>query len=95
MSDKLREPCGGRYFVILDVEGEGDPLAMFLRRADADAYLAQRQALPDDHDDRFTEYHQVFPCDVLGAWWNSYDPDPRADNPLLHEEIMRVHGVES
>jgi len=89
----MREPCGGRYFAILNVEGEGDPIAMFMSQADADAYLTYRRALPEDHDDRLTEYHQVFPCDVVGAWWNSYDSDPRADSPLHPEEVMRVHGV--
>lgn len=42
---KDREPFHGRYFGIFNVEGEGDPIALFQSREDADAYLAAGRAL--------------------------------------------------
>lgn len=87
-----REPFGGRYFGIWNVEGEGEPLALFSSEAAAARELDRRRALPEDDDDRLTEYHQVFPADLIGAWWNSYESDPRADDPLTHAEIVAVQG---
>ena len=86
-----RVPFGGRFFAILNVEGEGDMPVLIRSKDDANTELARRRALPEDHDDHATEYHQVFLCDVAGVIWNSYDPDPRADNPLTPEEIVAVH----
>lgn len=94
MSD-MREPFGGRFYGIWNVEGEGEPIALFPRKLDALAELERRRALPVDDDDHMTEFHQVFPCDMIGAWWNSYDADPRADDPLDAAEIASVHGLAS
>ncbi len=75
----LWEPMSGRYFAIVHVESpDGEPIALFARKGDADAEIARRRALPVDHDDHFTEHHQAFPADIAGHWWNSYDPAPEA-----------------
>lgn len=88
MEQAMREPFGGRWYGIFNVEGEGDPGALFQSRADAERDVERRRALPDE---RLTEYHQVLPCDLAGAVWNSFDPDPRAGNPLDASEILAVH----
>ncbi len=88
-----REPFGGRYWGIWDIDGEdGEPIALYPRKQDADAALARARGLDEDDDDYLTEYHDVFPCDIAGAWWNSYDADPRGDSPLDTEEIVAVHA---
>jgi hypothetical protein len=87
-----REPFGGKFFVIVNVEGDGDPTIIFRSKVGATKELQRRQSLGVDDDDRATEYHQIFPCDVAGCWWNSYDPDPRQDNPLSPIEIADEHG---
>lgn len=84
----MREPFGGKYYGIWNVEGDGEPIVLFGNREDADADLARRHALPDDHDDRATPEHQVFTCDIAGAWWNSYDPDPLGERPMTLDEIV-------
>jgi len=84
---KYREPFSGRWFGIRNVEGEGEPIALFPREREAEQELARRRALANDDDDHLTEFDHVFPCDIAGAWWNSYDPAPR---PLTIEEIVRV-----
>ncbi len=87
----LREAITGRYYIIVNVECDGEePAGMFPDKVDADLYLARRQGLPEEDPEHLTEFHQVFPCDIAGAWWNSYEPDPRADNPLTPEEIVKV-----
>jgi len=91
MGERYREPFGGRWYGIVNVEGEGDPSALFWRREEAEAELTRRRALPDDDDAHLTEYHQILPCDIAGAIWNSFDPDPRAGNPLDADEIAAVH----
>lgn len=88
-----REPFSGKYFGIWNVEGEdGEPLALFGSREEAEREVERRRALPDDADDYLTEYHQVFPCDLVGVWWNSYEPDPRTDSPLSSEEVIASFG---
>jgi hypothetical protein len=87
-----REPFGGRYFGIWNVEGEGEPVVILPGREDADRELARRRALPEDDDDHLTEYHQVFPCNFVGVWWNSYEPDPREHNPLTVPEIIAAYN---
>lgn len=89
MATSSREPFGGKYYGIWNVEGDGEPKALFPSRAGAEAELARRRALPED-DWRLGEYDQVFPCDIMGAWWNSYDPDPREELALTNEEILSV-----
>lgn len=89
---ELREPFGGRFFGIFDVEGEGDPVALFRSKEEAGRELARRKSLPHDDDDWLSEYHHMLLCDVAGTVWNSFDPDPRADNPLSPDEILAVHG---
>ncbi len=90
-----REPFGGRYHGIFNVEGDDPaPLVIFPRKSHADAELTRRQALPDDADDYADEHHQVFPLDVIGVWWNCYDPDPRADNPLTPDEVRAAYEGE-
>lgn len=87
-----REPFKGRYFGIVNVESDdGDPLVLFRRVEDARKELRRRKNLPPYEDDHATDHHQVFPMDIAGAWWNSYDPDPRADSPLDVEEIVAIH----
>jgi len=86
-----REPFRARYYGILNVEGEGEPVAMFTDRDVAEAHLARRRGLPEDHDDRLTDYHQIFPVDVVGVWWNSYDADPREKNPLTADEVIGAY----
>jgi hypothetical protein len=92
MEANAREPFGGKWYGIWNVEGDGEPLALFPTREDAELVLAERRLLPVDDDDRMTKYHQVFPCDLVGCWWNSYDPDPREHDPLTLEEIAAAHG---
>jgi hypothetical protein len=89
-----REPFSGRYFGIVNVEGMGEPIALFMDEGDAQRELARRRALPEEDDDRLTAYYQVFPGDLVGVWWNSYDSDPRADSPLLPEEVIAVYQGE-
>ncbi len=86
--EREREPFGGRWFGIWNVEGEGEPLFLCPTRDDAEHELERRRALPADHDDVLSKFHHVFPCDIAGAWWNSYDPDPRAKSPLSLDEII-------
>lgn len=84
---KEREPFSGRYFGILDVEGEdGGFLALYPNREAADAEVMRRRALDPEDDDHLTEYHQVFPADLAGTWWNSIDPED-AENP---PDIMKI-----
>jgi hypothetical protein len=84
-----RELFSGRYYGIWNVEGDGGPIALFCGQEDAERELARRRALPEDDDDHLTKYHHVFPADLVGVWWNSYDPDPRAESPLGSDEIIR------
>lgn len=89
------EPFGGRYWGIFNVEGDiPEPLMLFWRKDAADRELARRRALDPEDDDRLTEWHQVFRCDIWGAWWNSYEPDPRADSPMSVESIHALHTGE-
>lgn len=85
-----REPFGGKYYGIWNVEGDGEPKALFPSRREADAELARRRALPEEDDARLDDYDQVFSCDIMGAWWNSYDPDPREGLALTNAEILSV-----
>lgn len=89
-----REPFGGRYYGIWNVEGDGGPLMLFLREEDAKRELERLRALPEDDDDRLDQYHQVFPADLIGVWWNSYDPDPRAGSRLADDEVIRAYQGE-
>jgi hypothetical protein len=83
------------------VEGDDpSPLALFRRKADAERELARRQALDVEDEDVLTMHHQVFRADVMGVWWNSYDPDPRADSTLSRAEILEysmgvAEGIET
>jgi len=85
-----REPFGGKCYGIWDVEGDSEPVVIFTKRDKADRELERRRALPEGDEDRLDVYHHVFPCDVMGAWWNSHDPDPREDMPLTNAEILSV-----
>jgi len=85
-----REPFGGKYFGIWNVEGDGEPLALFPSRNDAEAELRRRRSLSPHNDLYATGRHHVFPCDIAGAWWNSHDPDPREDDPITLDEIVRA-----
>jgi hypothetical protein len=76
----------------VDVESDGDPVFIFRSKVVATKELQRRQALGDDEEDRMTEYHQVFPCDIAGLWWNSYEAGPRQDDPLSPVEIADEHG---
>jgi hypothetical protein len=88
------EPFCGRYFGLVNVEGDDpSPVAMFRDNEDATRELARRQALPEEDDDHLTEYHQVLACHVAGVLWNSYEADPRIDSALTAAEIAREHGV--
>lgn len=91
-----REPFSGRMFGIFNVEGDSpEPVAMFQSRASAEAYLKANRALPVDDEEGLGDYHQIFSCDAVGVWWNSYEPDPRADSPLMPEEVMAAYAGES
>lgn len=92
MSKEFREPFAGRYWTIINVEGDGEPPVLYRSQETADLELARRRELPEDDDAWLSEYHHVLPCDVAGALWNSYDDDPRADNPLMPEEIAKLHA---
>ena len=86
-----REPFAGRFYGVFNVEGDDpSPLFVFRSRDDAALELARRQALPEEHDDRLDEYCQLFPVDLIGAWWNSYDPDPR--NGLDPSEVIAAYN---
>lgn len=86
-----REPVRGRWYGIVNVEGERDPEALYPSKATAEREIARRRALDEGDDDHLTEYHQALPIDIAGALWNSYDPDPRQGNPLDADEIALVH----
>jgi len=87
------EPFSSRYWGIINVEGcDPEPIALFQGQAAAARELERRKALPEDDDDHLTEYHQVFPADVLGAWWNSYDDDP--PGPLSPPKIIAAFNGE-
>lgn len=81
----------GCWYGILNVEGDGTPYILLPSRGDAERELERRRALPEDDDERLTEYHQVFPAHLAGAVWNSYEGDPRSRRPLDAEEILAVH----
>jgi len=86
-----REPFAGHFFGIFNVEGaDPEPLALFNTKALADGFLEACRKLPEDHDDHLDEHHHVFPADLVGVWWNSYDPYPRAE-PLSAEETIRAY----
>lgn len=91
-SDGTRDPFHGRFAAIMNVEGEGDPIALFRDPEEAARELTRRQALTDDDDGYLSKYHHVFTTDVVGVFWNSYDPDPRADSSLEPEEIMSAYA---
>ncbi len=85
------EPFAGRWFGIFNVEGDDpSPLALHPTQALADDDVARRRALPEEHDDHMTERHQVFPCDMAGVWWNSYDPMP-SGGPLTVAMVAAIH----
>jgi hypothetical protein len=56
---------GGRFYAVMRADGDGDPVAMFADREDADAFRF------DDNADMCT-----LRADVVGSVWNSIDPDP-------------------
>lgn len=86
------EPFDGQMFGIWNVEGEDPrPYMLYWSEEDARRDLDRRRALQEDDDDYLTEYHQVFPCSVAGAWWNCIDPNPRQNNPLTPIEIAEIH----
>jgi hypothetical protein len=91
--DKRWEPFDGTYYGIWNVEGEGAPVAMFPGRADAARELDRRRALPEDDDDHLDEYHQVFPCNLVGAWWNSYDK-PKDGGRMVPEMTVAAYRGE-
>lgn len=90
--NRFREPFGGRWFGIFNVEGEGAPSALYPSEADADREIDRRRALPEDDDDHLSEYYQALPVHLAAIVWNSYDPDPRAESPLDAAEIAAVHA---
>jgi hypothetical protein len=92
MADDFREPFGRRYHAILCVESDDpNPVMMFRSEEAARAELDRRKALDPDHDDHLSDDYTVLPVDVAGALWNSFDPDPRVDDPLDAEEIAALH----
>jgi hypothetical protein len=92
MSEDFREPFGGRYYGIVNVESDDPaPRILFDSENEARRELTRRQALDDLDDDWLSEECTVQACDVAAAIWNSFDPDPRADNPLNPDEILAVH----
>lgn len=85
-----REPFSGRCFGIFNVEGEDpEPVATFRSRDMADAFLGVGRRLPEEDDNHLTEHHQVFPADVVGVWWNWYEPETRG--PLGPTEIIAAY----
>lgn len=87
------EPFALRMFGIFNVEGhDPDPILILGSRASAEKELERRRALTDEDDDHLDQYHQVFRCDVIGVWWNSYDTDPREQTPLSASEVIAEFG---
>lgn len=91
MARNDRVPFGGRWFAIVNVESHVVAGPLYSDEKEALDDLTRRQALPEDDDNRATPECVVLSCDIAGALWNRYDPDPRADRPLTPEEIGAVH----
>ncbi len=85
-----RDPFGGKYHGIWDVEGDSEPVLISPDSAWLTKELARRQGLPVEDDDHLSGYNHVFSCDIVGAWWNSHDVDPREEEPLTLAEIISV-----
>jgi hypothetical protein len=90
-----REAFAARYWGIWNVEGDSGPDPLFASREAAEDELARRRALAGDDWYHMADYHQVFPADIVGAWWNSAEVDPRASVPLSPAEIMLVLEMSS
>jgi hypothetical protein len=54
-------------------------------------WIERRRARPEDDDGHLTEYHRALAVHLAGVVWNSFDPDPRANNPLDADEIAAWH----
>lgn len=88
-----REPFSGRYFGIFNVEGnDPEPVAMFRSRDDAEVHLVASRSLPTESQYHLSEYHQIFPADVVGVWWNWYEPETR--EPLAPSDVMAAYRGE-
>lgn len=90
-TDPLEEPILGRWWGIVNVEAyHEDPIALFSRCETAHYELRRRQALPEDDEDYLDEHHHVFRADILGAWRNSHDEDPRSP-PGDAEDVIALY----
>ena len=77
------------------------PDAIFLNEEEAQAYVASRQALPED-DDRHVGQYDIFVLpvrDLAGVAWNSYDPLPEeggarpGSDRQLRAEVSRLQSL--
>lgn len=88
-----RWPFAGRWWGIFNNEGDdGVPIALFPSEEEAESSLRKRQALDDEDDDWLPDYYGIYYCDIAGAWWNSFDPDPKV--PLEPDEIAALFAEE-
>lgn len=77
------------------------PDAIFLSEEEAQAYVASRQALPEDDDRHVGKYDiLVLPVrDLAGVAWNSYDPLPEeggarpGSDRQLRAEVSRLQSL--
>jgi hypothetical protein len=74
---KGSEECvTGRFWGIFDSEGFNEPAVLFASKEDAEAYMAECQALDSDDDRWLSQDHCICRVDAIYSTWNSSEPDP-------------------
>jgi len=66
----------GRFWGLFNVGGDGDPLALFPEKAEAERYLKARQAADPEGDDYLSQDWTVLRVDAVLSVLNTVDPDP-------------------
>jgi hypothetical protein len=85
-----RKGYSDRYWGIWNTDGDDTPYMLFWNEDDARRELARRRGLDPSDDDWMDHHYEVFSTDIVGAWCNAPEVDPRANARLSPAEIMLV-----